>query len=83
MQLFRFRVPEELYDLEHDPDCLDNLIDSPQHAKVLASLRQDLQDWMERTGDPMLPAFLDRDSRSAVDQVLRKTYGPLPGKRRR
>jgi len=26
-KLYQYRVVEELYDVEHDPDCLNNLID--------------------------------------------------------
>lgn len=76
IQLFRYRVPEEFYDLENDPDCLHNLIDSPEHRSAIESLREKLQDWMKATGDPMLPALVNRYDRKLVDQVLLKTYGP-------
>ena len=29
LDLYKHRVPEELYDVVKDPDCLHNLIDSP------------------------------------------------------
>ena len=35
IDLFRYRVPEELYDLESDPDCLRNLINDPDHVEIL------------------------------------------------
>ncbi len=76
IELFRYRVPEEFYDLENDPDCLHNLIDSPEHHNHIAKLQSQLRGWMEVTDDPMLAAFDHRDDRSAVDQVLLKTYGP-------
>jgi N-sulfoglucosamine sulfohydrolase len=81
VQLFRYRVPEELYDLENDPDSLVNLIDSAKHQDVLKELRGRLESWMRRTHDPMLPAFLHRDDREAVDRVLLKTYGPPKAQR--
>ncbi len=84
IQLFRYRVPEELYDLRADPDSLVNLVDRPEHAKTLDALRAKLDAWMERTGDPMLKAFRHRTDRAVVDRVLLETYGPpKPGRRRR
>jgi uncharacterized sulfatase len=34
------KAPEELYDLETDPDEVKNLVDSPAHHEVLAKLRR-------------------------------------------
>lgn len=80
IDLFRYRVPEELYDLEEDPNCLFNLIDDPDYADALGELRSRLQDWMEKTDDPMLEAFLHRTDREAVDAVMLETYGPIDPK---
>jgi len=49
---FRKRPAEELYDIEHDPDCLDNLAQSPKHAGIKAALARALDVWMEAEGDP-------------------------------
>ncbi len=76
IDLFRYRVPEEFYDLEHDPDCLHNLIDEPGHSETIDALQAQLVAHMKRTSDPMLKAFLNRTDRAAVDQVLLATYGP-------
>ena len=51
---FLRRVPEELYDLDKDPDCLRNLVDSPAHREELAKLRARLRAWQERTKDPLI-----------------------------
>lgn len=83
VQLFRFRVPEEFYDLAADPDCLHNLIDSTEHREAIEALRTKLHEWMETTKDPMLAAFANRSDREFVDQVLLKTYGPPPPKRQK
>lgn len=67
--LYQHRVPEELYDVQHDPDCLKNLIDSPEHQQKLTRLRDALEQWMVRTGDHMLEVFRHRD-----DAAVREAY---------
>lgn len=54
------RVPEELYDLEADPQEQSNLIDSPTHASVLADLRARLDAHMTATKDPYLGRPFER-----------------------
>ena len=49
----RPRHQEMLYDLFFDPDQLDNLIDSPAHVGLVRAFRAELDEWMERTDDPM------------------------------
>jgi N-sulfoglucosamine sulfohydrolase len=44
----------ELYDLEHDPDEVQNLADDPQHEKLLTELKQKLRDFQRRTSDPWI-----------------------------
>lgn len=76
VHLFRYRVPEEFYDLEKDPDCLRNLIHDPAHRETITALQQQLVDHMTRTNDPMQPAFEQRNNREAVNKILLETYGP-------
>lgn len=57
VQLFLYRVPEELYDYHADPDALDNLIDNPAHQNALTRLRQLLLDNMRDTDDPLTQQF--------------------------
>ena len=45
---------EQLYDLLLDPAEARNLADDPDHADVLAEMSVRLDDWMERTEDPLL-----------------------------
>lgn len=68
-RLYQFRVPEELYDVAQDPDCLKNLIDSPAHQAARRELCQTLERWMDRTGDPMLEVFRRRG-----DAAVREAY---------
>lgn len=75
VDLFRYRVPEEFYDLKNDPNCLNNLIDNPEYADQIKELQGQLVAQMKATEDPMLAAFVSRDDRAKVDQVLTATYG--------
>jgi len=54
VELFRHRVPEELYDLERDPSALRNLAGDDAHAEVLAGMRRKTLVLMESTADPLL-----------------------------
>ena len=57
VRLFQYRVPEEFYDLEHDPDALHNLIDNPHYQARIGLFRRKLLQRMARTSDPVLGAF--------------------------
>ena len=46
------RPREELFDLEVDPGCIDNLAAKPEHADLLKSLRDELNAYLQSTGDP-------------------------------
>jgi arylsulfatase A-like enzyme len=45
---------EQLYDLVFDPQEQHNLIARPDHASVVADLRNRLEAWMRETDDPLL-----------------------------
>ncbi len=46
------RPAEELFDVEADPGCLDNLALKPEHAMLLGELRDELDAYLRETGDP-------------------------------
>lgn len=75
VHVFRYRTPEELYDLKNDPDCLKNLIDDPDYRDRADRLRRELLVWMKQTGDPLTPAFENRGNPEKVKQVLEQVYG--------
>ncbi|MBA2116583.1 sulfatase family protein [Bremerella alba] len=75
VDLFRYRAPEEFYDLKKDPNCLHNLIDNSDYADKIKELQEQLVAHMKATEDPMLAAFASRDDRTKVDEVLTATYG--------
>lgn len=60
VELLLHRVPEEFYDLQRDPDALHNLVGDSKYAEEVARMRDLLAGWMERTKDPVLPAFKTR-----------------------
>jgi arylsulfatase A-like enzyme len=45
---------EQLYDLIFDPNEANNLAVLPTYAHILNDLRQQLENWMQRTHDPLL-----------------------------
>jgi uncharacterized sulfatase len=45
---------EELYDIQKDPDCLNNLVSSPQHAVAMRTLANRLTIFLRETNDPRL-----------------------------
>jgi len=52
---FLYRVREELYDYEADPNALRNLIDDPKHKDVANRIRRALVKAMSAHKDPLLP----------------------------
>lgn len=69
--LYQHRVLEELYDIEADPDCLVNLAAAPEHQQVLAEMRGALEEHLEKTQDPVLEVFRNRDDAAAREAYVR------------
>jgi N-sulfoglucosamine sulfohydrolase len=82
VELFRHRILEEFYDLEKDPDCLNNLIDNPEYKIEIESFKKQLKENMQSTNDPMLNAFLNMNDQGKVDQVISDTYGKTKEKKK-
>lgn len=61
------RTVEELYDYENDPHALNNLIDDPTYKDTVDSLRNELQQHMERTKDYALDAFINREDKNYLN----------------
>jgi len=68
--LFQYRMVEEFYDLENDPDALHNLIDDPAYADEVERLRGALADRMKRTGDPAWQALENRQDPAALARFM-------------
>lgn len=53
--------PDQLFDLERDPDELNNLIDMPRYLELVDELRSRLVGWMMDTHDVIQPSWPDID----------------------
>ena len=77
LDLFNHRVVEELYDVQKDPDCLVNLVNSKDYQTILQEMQTQLKTWMLQTGDHALMAFEGRSDpairRAYVNQVQKET----------
>lgn len=51
---FGKRPEQELYDVEADPDCTSNLVDSPKHRETLAELKSQMVAELQQQGDPRM-----------------------------
>nr|MDQ3624399.1 heparan N-sulfatase [Verrucomicrobiota bacterium] len=69
LKLIDHRVPEELYNYATDPDALHNLIDGQEYRAQRDRLTSLLEEWMVKTGDPMLEVFRQRH-----DPAVREAY---------
>ncbi len=51
---FGKRPQEELFDITHDPDCVDNLAEQPAYAEIKRKLWRQLQQELTAQGDPRM-----------------------------
>jgi len=63
------RSPEEFYDLEKDPGCLNNLIQSAEYKNKVAEFRQEMSEWLKKSKDPMSVVFEDYIASGSVQQL--------------
>ncbi len=75
VKMFRYRVLEEFYDLENDPDCLKNLIGESGYEDEVKRMQSLLRGWMKQTHDPLLQAFENRYSPEKLRSALADMYG--------
>lgn len=71
-EFYRYRVPEEFYDLTSDRFERTNLISDPSRHAEIASMRKELLALMRRTSDPFAEAFAQRENRELTTAVLKK-----------
>ena len=82
LNLYRYRVPQELYQVKRDPDCLQNLIDSSNNQEVKNKLQKLLEEWMVKTGDPILECFRKREDPAFVEAYVQKLESESEARRK-
>lgn len=75
------RSVEELYHVASDPDCLVDLIDDPAHHSTAQSLRDRLFGELQRTGDPIAPLLLQRESPEALANYMQRVQAEADARR--
>lgn len=60
LNMYIYRVPEELYDFKADPDGLINLIDLPEYQEKVQEMKKLILQEMKRTRDPISDEFVNR-----------------------
>jgi uncharacterized sulfatase len=68
----RWRPAEELFDIRRDPACIENLAGRPAQAAELKKLREAMDNYLRKTGDP----------RMGPNPEIWETYPRLQGKLR-
>ena len=68
--MFRYRVPQEFYDLEKDPSCTVNLVKDPQYRDQVKKYQDTLRNWMVKTHDFCLPAFDVREDAAKLASAV-------------
>jgi len=82
LNLYRYRVPQELYQVKRDPDCLQNLIGSSNNQEVKNKLQKLLEEWMVKTGDPILECFRKREDPAFVEAYVQKLESESEARRK-
>lgn len=77
VHFFRYRVPEEFYNLKEDPNCLKNLIEDPAYVKQVNEMRKYLSFKMRKHKDPLLKVYRNRDRTDIIQPLLYEIYPEL------
>ncbi|TKA24532.1 hypothetical protein B0A50_06690 [Salinomyces thailandicus] len=71
LQHYLFRGPEELFDIENDPEEIENLAGKPEYADVVKGMRAQLEHEQYETGD----VWLFRDGVSVITTLHAQKLG--------
>ena len=72
LAFLKYRVLEEFYDVQNDPNCLVNLISDPAYQHEISELRRDLEEWLREMKDPVLAALLGRSDPQSIATFMRE-----------
>ncbi len=77
VQLYRYRVAEEFFDVKNDPDGVKNLINDPKYTAIIQDYKKKLRAWMVEKKDPSLSLF---DAMNDADKRLEILENEFPKK---
>ncbi|MGB0413097.1 MAG: hypothetical protein ACPGJU_01510 [Coraliomargarita sp.] len=63
-------MPEQFFDVNEDPDALNNLMDKPEYEKLIQQHQKQMQSFMETTADPMEAIYPNRSDKAVVAEYL-------------
>lgn len=76
---------EEIYDLVIDPNEVNNLADDQVYAEILMEMRERLDQWMQKTNDPLLKGEVPAPKEAIIAEPYerdlnkqREKYPPHP-----
>lgn len=70
VKFHRFRVREELYNLQEDPHSYVNLVDQAEHQDRVTDLRAILVQWMQETNHPAQTLMMDPHNETLISEYL-------------
>ncbi|MCA9126944.1 MAG: sulfatase [Planctomycetales bacterium] len=76
-----FRTIEELYDVQADPDCLNNLLGDQRFDEVANRLRNQLMEQMLKTADPLADALQHRHDRVWLSDFMSRVQAEADSRR--
>ena len=71
VELYKHRVPEEFYNIQDDPNGLNNLADDPAYAQELEKFRLKMAEMMTRYDDPAHEAYRNRNTPGVVEAFMK------------
>ncbi len=74
VDLFRYRVPEEFYDLKNDPDCLHNLAHDKAYTQKVKQYKDKLRALMQKYHDPVLEVLNASGNAGEMRRVMDLVY---------
>ena len=72
VHLFQYRVIEEFYDFENDPDALNNLINDSAYSSERDKFRSQILEWMKQYDDPALKASKGKNSPELLETFMKE-----------
>ncbi len=77
---FGMRKPEELYDMQNDPHCMNNLAEDPGYGRIKNQLRRRMEKELKDSGDPRMygkgyifDSYPYMNARSGFEYIYHKT----------